>query len=501
MSIDITKPAGPEPADTGAPLTGTVPPAPVGAEAPAGGVKRRGLILFLVSSAQLICVLDATIANVMMPQLRSDLGLTTSGLQWVMNIYVLLFGGLMLLGGRLTDVFSRRIVLVVGIALFTAGSLFAATADSVTPLLIGRALQGVGAAAMSPAALSILVTTNPEPKARAKALGVWGMVMGLGASLGTILGGAITNIDWRWAFYINVPIGVLLVAAAFAWIPRLAPTGPRPPADVAGAITGTVGLLALVFGIVTAGHDGWGDPTALMAFASAAVLLTVFARVERTAAGPLLPLRLLRRRSVVSGTAAQLISSGLALPAFFMLPQYMQLVRGYTPLEVGLAYIPTCVAMLLVSGAVPTLIERFGPRVPYVLGTLLVGAEVTLMLRSGTEGSYWSLLFPVTALLGVGLVLCMMTAPVVGTQDASEEDAGTTSAVLNASTEIGGALALAVTATVVGSELAELTARGVPTAEAFNEALQQGFLVLLLWVAANMVIGLFAFRGREKQQA
>ncbi|MFD3664686.1 MFS transporter [Streptomyces sp. NPDC058659] len=498
MSIDARDTARDTTRDvrSASPEAPTGPPGPTatGPEAPAPG--KRGMILAVVAVAQLVCVLDATIANVMLPQLRGDLGLGTTGLQWVMNIYVLLFGGLMLLGGRLTDVFARRTVLVSGIALFTLGSLAAATADTGGMLLAGRGLQGIGAAVLSPAALSILVTTYPEPAERAKALGIWGTVMGVGASLGTLLGGAVTDIDWRWAFLINIPIGLLLIAAAYVYVPKIVRTGARPPADVLGALTGTLGLLTLVFGIVTAGSEGWTDPTALGSLAAAVVLLAVFVRVESTAKAPLLPLHLLRRRSVATGTVAQLITAGLMLPAFFMLPQYMQLGLGYTPMEVGLAYIPTCLAMLGVSGAVPVLIAKFGPRVPYVIGTVLLAVMLVLMLGAATTSGYWSLLLPVTALLGVGLVLCMMTAPVVGTQDASEQDAGTTSAILNASTEVGGALALAVTATVVGSRLAELTAQGVGTAEAFTEALQRGFLVLFVWIAANLAIGLFGFAGR-----
>ncbi|ALO07918.1 MFS transporter [Streptomyces gardneri] len=493
MSIDARDTARDTTRDT-RPASPQAPAGSTGPDAPAPG--KRGLILAVVAVAQLVCVLDATIANVMLPQLRGDLGLGTTGLQWVMNIYVLLFGGLMLLGGRLTDVFARRTVLVSGIALFTLGSLAAATADSGGMLLTGRGLQGIGAAILSPAALSILVTTYPEPAERAKALGIWGTVMGVGASLGTLLGGAVTDVDWRWAFLINIPIGLLLIAAAFVYVPKIVRTGARPPADVLGALTGTLGLLALVFGIVTAGTDGWTDSIALGSLAAAVVLLAVFVRVESTAKAPLLPLHLLRRRSVATGTVAQLITAGLMLPAFFMLPQYMQLGLGYSPMEVGLAYIPTCLAMLGVSGAVPVLIAKFGPRVPYVIGTVLLAVMLVLMLGAETTSGYWSLLLPVTALLGVGLVLCMMTAPVVGTQDASEQDAGTTSAILNASTEVGGALALAVTATVVGSRLAELTAQGVGTAEAFTEALQRGFLVLFVWIAANLAIGLLGFAGR-----
>lgn len=491
MSIDArdTARTGPAPAHAKSPTKAPALQQPTAPAVPA--TVKRGLVLFLVATAQLICVLDATIANVMLPQLRADIGLSATNLQWVMNIYVVLFGGLMLLGGRLTDVFARRNVLAVGLVLFTAGSLLCTVADGSGLLLSGRALQGIGAAALSPAALSILVTTYPEPDQRAKALGIWGTVMGVGASLGTLLGGAITDVDWRLAFLINVPIGAVLLFACLVYIPRSAPTGPRPAADVAGGVTGTLGLLSLVFGIVQAGTKGWGDTTALTALAAAVVLLAVFVRVESTAKAPLLPLSLLRRKSVATGTVAQLVSAGLMLPSFFMLPQYMQMVLHYSPLEVGLAYIPTSLAMLGVSGAVPVLIAKYGPRVPYAIGTVLLAGVLVLMSNAPSDAGYWSLLLPVTALLGVGLVLCLMTTPVVGTRDATEEDAGTTSAVLNAAGEIGGALGLAVTATVVASRLSD--------GADLTDALQRGFLVLFIWVAINLAIGLFGFGGRPRQ--
>ncbi len=459
------------------------------------GGNRRWWILLVVSVAQFMVGLDATVVNVMMPELQRSLGLSTTGLQWIMSVYVLLFGGLMLLGGRLTDVIGRRRVLLAGMVLFTAGSLAAGLAEGEAALLAARAVQGVAAAALSPAALSILVTTFPDPGERAKAFGIWGTVLGVGASIGTLLGGAIVNMGWRWAFYINIPIGVVLTAAAIAFIPVGRPAGPRPASDVAGALTSTAGLLLLVFGIVSTTTRGWTNGVTVGAFAGAVVLLAAFPQLERRSVAPLVPLRLFRQRGVVAGGLGQMCTAGIMLPTFFLLPMYMQNVLGYTPLETGLAYIPTSLAMMIVAPVVSGMIARTGPLILYVTGTLFLGGTITLMLFSSTDGSYWSLLLPATALLGIGLVLCMIPTPVVGTSQATPEDAGTTSALLNASTEIGGAFGLAVTATVVESRIARQVARGVDPVEALNHALHISFGVLFGWVALSLITGLVGFRG------
>jgi EmrB/QacA subfamily drug resistance transporter len=412
---------------------------------------------------------------------------------------VLLFGGLMLLGGRLTDVLGRRRVLLTGLVLFTGGSLLAGAAPNEGQLLAARAIQGIAAAALSPAALSILVVSFPDPKERTKAFGVWGTVIGVGASLGTLLGGAIIDVGWRWAFYINVPVGVLLLAGALALIAGGAPAGPRPASDLAGALTSTAGLLALVFGIVSTTTRGWGDALTLGSFAAGAVLLTAFVRIEARTAQPLLDLGLFRRRGVVAAGLGQFVTAGIMLPSFFLLPLYMQTVLGYSPMRTGVAYIPTSLAMMVFAGVVTQLIPRTGPRVLYVFGTLLLGLTAGLMVRSRVDGGYWGLLLPVTAALGTGLLFCLLPTPVVGTAGATEEDAGTISAVLNSATQIGGAFGLAVAATVVQSRSAHLTARGVAPREALNQALHWGFAILLAWVAVSLVIGLAGFRGAEQE--
>ncbi|MFF3838307.1 MFS transporter [Streptomyces sp. NPDC001930] len=462
---------------------------------PADG--RRWWVLVVVSLAQFMVGLDATVVNVMTPTLQSTFGMSTTGLQWVMSIYVLLFGGLMLLGGRLTDVIGRRKVLLAGIALFTVGSLLAGIADSETQLLWARALQGIAAAGVSPAALSTVVTSFPDTKERTKAFGIWGSIIGIGAAFGTLLGGAIIDIGWRWAFYINVPIGVLLIVAALALIPGGAPSGPRPKSDVMGAVTSTAGLLLLVYGTVSTTTRGWDDAITVGSFVGAVVLLGLFLRIESRNAAPLVPLRLFRQRGVVAGGLGQLITAGIMLPCFFMLPLYMQSVLGYTPMETGLAYIPTTLAMIFFAPVISKLIPKVGPMALYVTGTLLLGALVVLMLNSATDAGYWSLMMPVTALLGIGLLCCLIPTPVVGTSQATEEDAGTTSALLNSATEIGSAFGLAVAATVIQSRTAHYIAQGQSPTEALNNALHSGFAVLFVWVGISLVVGVFGFRGMK----
>ncbi|MFI5758419.1 DHA2 family efflux MFS transporter permease subunit [Streptomyces sp. NPDC051569] len=461
---------------------------------------RRWWVLIVVSLAQFMVGLDATVVNVMTTELQRSFGMSATGLQWVMSVYVLLFGGLMLLGGRLTDVIGRRTVLLAGMALFTVGSVVAGAAQSESQLLWARALQGVAAAAASPAALSIVVTSFPDAKERTKAFGIWGSIIGIGAACGTLLGGAIINVGWRWAFYINIPVGVLVIVAALVLIPGGAPAGPRPKSDIPGAVTSTLGLLSLVYGITSTTTRGWGDPVTLGSFAAAIVLLALFLRVESRTEAPLVPLRLFRKRGVVAGSLGQFVTAGIMLPSFFLLPLYMQTVLHYSPLETGLAYIPTSLAMMIFAPLISQLIPKVGPLALYVFGTVLLAVMIGLMLGSGTEGSYWTLLMPVTALLGIGLLCCLIPTPTVGTSQATEEDAGTTSALLNASTEIGGALGLAVAATVVQSRTAYLTAHGTDPVEAFNEALHSGFAVLFVWAGLSLVVGLVGFRGMKPGQ-
>ena len=462
--------------------------------------RRRWLIMAVVSVGQLMIALDTTVASVMGPQLQKDLGLSATGLQWVFNNYIVLFGGLLLLGGRLNDVFGRRRMFLGGLVLFAAGSLLAAMADTDTQIMAARAVQGIAAAGLSPACLSILVVAFRDPVERGKAFGVWGAVIGVGAGLGTLVGGAIVDVNWRLAFYINLPIAAGLLVAALALIPGGAPSGPRLKADVLGGLTGTLGLGALVFAIVSVNDHGWTGVRTLVSFAVAVILLPAFVMIERRAEAPLLPLRLFRLRGVVAGSLGELFTAGLMIPCFMLLPIYMQSVLGYSPLKTGLAYLPTTLAMMIVAGPLAKAIPKIGARIPYVIGAVLLGGMLVLLLRTPASGSYWSVLFPITSLLGVGLVLCLIPTPTVGTSEATEEDAGTTSAILNVSTQVGGALGLAIGATVLQHRLTDLAADGRVGPGALNDALHAGIATLFVWVGLSLLTGIIGFRGLPAKQ-
>jgi EmrB/QacA subfamily drug resistance transporter len=462
---------------------------------------RRWWILTIVSFAQFMIAIDASIVNVMGPRLKEAIGLSTTGLQWVMNIYVLLFGGLLLLGGRLADVIGRRQIFLIGLVLFTAASLLAGLAHTETQLLTARALQGIGAAALSPASLSILVTSFPDQGERSKAFGVWGAVIGIGASVGTIIGGAIVNADWRWAFWINVPIGILLGAAALALIHISRPTGTRPPTDLAGAVTATGGLLLLVYAIVTSTENGWGDWRTIGAFAVSAVLLVAFVAVEQRSPAPLVPLRLFRVRAVVAGSLGEFLTSALMMPLFFLLPLYMQEVLGYSPLKTGLAWIPTSLGLILLAPVLSQLITKTGPRAMYLFGVVALAGVLAIAIGIPQHASYARFMLPLSAIFGVGLLCCLLATPIVGTSQATDEDAGTTSALLNASTQIGAAFGIAIAVTVLNTRSTHLIAHGATPDQALVKGLSTAFAVLLIMLALSALNGLIGFRGLGKPTA
>ncbi|HEV2637124.1 MAG TPA: MFS transporter [Actinocrinis sp.] len=455
---------------------------------------RRWWVLGVVSAGQLMIALDTTVASVMGPELQRSLGLSETGLQWVFNNYIVLFGGLLLLGGRLNDVIGRRRMFIGGLILFAGGSLLAALSHTDTEILIARAIQGFAAAGLSPACLSILVVSFPDRTERTKAFGVWGAVIGVGAGLGTLIGGAIVNVDWRLAFYINLPIAAVLLVCALVLIRGGRPEGLRPKVDLLGGVSGTVGLGALVFGIVSVNGHGWTGAETLASFAVAIILLPAFVFIESRVDSPLLPLRLFKQRGVVAGSLGEFFTAGVMFPCFMLLPIYMQTVLGYSPLKTGLAYLPTTLAMMIIAGPLAKGITKIGAQIPYVLGSLLLAGMLVLLMNTPSSGSYTKIMLPITALLGVGLVLCLIPTPTVGTSEATEEDAGSTSAVLNVSTQVGGALGLAISATLVQSHLNHLLARGESELTAVNQALHQGISSLFVWVGFSVLVGLIGFR-------
>lgn len=469
--------------------------------APGTGAPRHlGLALVVIATAQLMVILDSTITNIALPSIQADLGISASGLAWVVNSYVLAFGGLLLLGGRSGDLFGRRRMFRIGIAVFTLASLLGGLAPDAELLIAARVLQGVGAAIAAPTALSLIATTFPEGGSRNKAMGVYAAMSGIGSTLGLLLGGLLTDyLDWRWIFFVNVPIGVALLVGT-----RILPVGDRMTGrlDVPGAITGTLGLVSLVYAITRGGESGWTDSVTLALFAAAAALLVAFLVIQTRSDHPMMPLRLLEDRNR-SGSYVTMVVVGAAMFAmFYFLSLYLQQVLGFSPMQTGLAYLPFSLGMGFGAAMGSKLAGKVPARLLAGPGLVLAAAGLVWFAFLGPDSSYWTHLLPamfVTA-LGLGVTFLPMTLGAVS--GVTDGDAGIASALLSTAQQIGGAMGLALLSTV-----ATTTANGVLAdadkeyfralgtgdesllAQASN-ALTEGFTAAFAVAAVLLVVGL-----------
>ncbi len=441
-----------------------------------GGTRHLGWALVLISIAQLMVVLDATIANIALPFIGADLGMTRANLSWIVTGYALAFGGLLLLGGRLGDLYGRRRIFMTGLSIFAVASLLGGIAGSEALLLAARGLQGVGAALASPAALALIATTFPAGPARSRAFAVYAAMSGAGAAVGLILGGWLTGMDsflgielsgWRLTFLINVPIG--LTAAFLA--PRFLPEseGHDSRLDVPGAITGTLGLLGLVFGLTRAGEEahGWGDPVTLASLAAGVALLVSFAVVESRAPHPLLPIRIFQNRTRAASFVVMALVPAAMFAMFFFLSLFIQQVAGYSPLHTGFAFLPFSFGMVIGAGLSSNLVNRIDPRFIAGTGTLLAAgalfgfsrlsvdesprAIVTALAAGqpiGADLNYWGSLFPFLLMMSVGMGLTFVPLTLTAVHHVRTEDSGIGSGVLNTMQQVGGALGLATLSTV-----------------------------------------------------
>jgi EmrB/QacA subfamily drug resistance transporter len=408
--------------------------------------RHLGLALFVIAAAQLMVVLDGTITNIALPSIQTDLDVSASNLAWVVNSYALAFGGLLLLGGRAGDLFGRRRMFRVGISMFTLASMLGGLAPNEAMLIGARILQGIGAAIAAPTALSLIATNFPEGKPRNRAMGVYAAMSGLGSTIGLLLGGILTDyLDWRWVFFVNIPIGALVLVGT-----RLLAEGERNTGrlDVPGAITGTGGLIALVYAITRGGQDGWTDTLTLAFFGAAAVLLILFLAFQARTTHPMMPLRLFRDRNRASAYATMLFLGAGMFATFYFLTLYMQQILGYSPVKTGFAYLPFSLGMGVAAGLSSRLIARFAPRVIAGPGLLVGAAGMFWFSTLEPSSSYTTRLMPamfVTA-LGLGASFVPMTlAAVSGVRD---QDSGIASALLNTAQQVGGALGLAVLSTI-----------------------------------------------------
>jgi EmrB/QacA subfamily drug resistance transporter len=465
--------------------------------------RKRRLALTVLCVGMLMIVLDVTVVNVALPSIQEDLGFTSSSLAWVVNAYLIAFGGLLLLAGRLGDLISRRGVFLAGLAVFTVASLACGVAQSQEMLVAARFVQGVGGAMTSAVVLGMIVTMFPEPREQAKAIGVYAFVASAGGSIGLLAGGVLTEaINWHWIFMINIPIGIATAVAAVRLLENDRGIGLRQGADVLGAVLITASLMLVVYTIVVpAAEDGWGAGSTL-AFATVALaLLAAFIVREATARTPLIPLRIFRSRNVSGANAIQALVVAGMFATFFLGALYLELL-GYGPLQIGLAFLPTTLVMGTLSLKYSeTLITRFGARRTLVPGLTLVGIGLLLFTQAPVDGDYVRHVLPMGLLLGTGVALAFPSLMTLAMSGATPSDAGLASGLVNTTAQVGGALGLAVLATVAAGETSGLRASGSPADVALVEGYQLAYLVGAALVFAGVVIALFVLQPEEEAAA
>jgi EmrB/QacA subfamily drug resistance transporter len=454
--------------------------------------RKRWLALYLLCLADIMIVLDTTIVNVALPAIREDLGFSQASLAWVVNAYLLTFGGFLLLGGRLGDLFGHRRLFLIGIAIFTIASLACGLANSQEFLIVARAAQGVGGAIVSVVVLSLLMIMFTEPAERAKAMGIVGFVLSGGGAVGVVLGGVITETAaWNWIFLVNIPIGI----AVFVWCLRLLPPDQSMPGterrlDLAGAITVTAAIMIAVYAIVNGNEEGWTSSQTLGMLGAAAVLFAVFLVIEARTTAPLVPLRLFKRRNISTANLIGLLMPGAMFGWFFLSALYMTLVLDYSSLQVGLAFLPGTIIWGIASIAMSDrLVMRFGFKVPLLLGLGCFMIGLLLFARAPVDGSYLIDILPGSIFFGLGGGITFNPLLLAAMGDATPMEAGLASGVVNTSFMFGGALGLAVLASVAATRTDDLLASGESQAAALTGGYHLAFVIGALFAAAAAVIG------------
>ncbi len=433
----------------------------------------------MLCAGVLMIVIDATIVNVALPSIQEDLGFSQSNLAWVVNAYLIAFGGLLLLAGRIGDLIGQRRIFLIGLAVFTAASLLCAVAQTQEMLIAARFVQGVGGALASAVILGMIVTMFPEPREQAKAIGIYGFVASAGGSIGLLAGGALTEaISWHWIFFVNVPIGVATGVLALRLVEARDGLGLKAGADVPGAVLLTSGLMLGVYTILQVSEQGWGSTQTLALGAVAIALVAAFVARQARIPNPLMPLRLFRSRAVAGANAIQALLVMGMFGMFFLGALYMQQILGYTPLEVGLAFLPATLVMGLMSLRFSgPLIMRFGSRPPLVAALLSIGAGLALFTRTPVDGSYVSDILPAMVLIGIGGGLGFPSLMGLAMSGATPSDSGLASGLVNTSVQVGGAIGLAVLATLADGRTDSLLADGASNASALNGGYHLAYLI------------------------
>jgi len=465
--------------------------------------RKRWLALIVLCLGVLMIVLDTTIVNVALPSIREDLQFTETSLVWVVNAYMLTFGGFLLLGGRLGDLYGHRRLFLLGITLFTLASLVCGLAGSQQVLVAARAVQGLGGAVVTAVALSLIMTLFTDPAERAKAMGVYGFVCAGGGSIGVLLGGLLTStLSWHWIFLVNLPIGIAVFALCLRVIPLVRVPVQAERLDVAGAVSVTLALMLAVYAIVNGNEAGWRSAQTLGLLATSVVLLATFLVIESRVRAPLMPLRMFGLRNVATANVIGVLWAAAMFAWFFISALYMQLVLGYGPMQVGLAFLPANLIMAAFSlGLSAKLVMRFGVRKPIGVGLLLAAAGLALFAFAPVNGSFGSHVLPGMVLLGFGAGMALNPVLLAAMNDVEPSEAGLASGLVNTSFMMGGALGLAVLASLAAARTQGLSEAGAQTAAALTGGYHVAFLLGAGFAALAAVLGLFVLRPEQQSAA
>ncbi len=468
-------------------------------------VKHKGLALLLLATAQFMVILDATIVNVALPAIQKSLGFASaSDLQWVVTAYALVFGGFLLLGGRLADLFGRRRMLLIGTTIFAIASLLGGLAQGSTELIIFRAIQGLGGALLSPAALSLVLTIFKEGPERNRALGIWSMVAGGGGAVGLVLGGLLTQyVDWRWTFFINVPIGLAVLLLARRFVPASLPVA-KQKLDIAGAFTITGSLMAAVYALAKVPTYGWSDAHTIWMFVLAAVLMAAFIINERLVKQPLIDLSIFKRRNVTGGTLMNVLQPAAMFSMFFYLSIYLQSLLHYTPTETGVANVPFTITVIIVAGILSRRITKINTKPFLVVAPLLVAGGLLYLSRLPLSSNYWIDLLPGVIVMAAGMAVTFVLVTVTATSGISHKESGLVSGLLNTAQQIGGALGLAVLSVIstqaTNDKMAAAHGNPAVLPEALVHGFQQGFRAAVIFALGASVVALIVLKSKKPSQ-
>jgi EmrB/QacA subfamily drug resistance transporter len=454
-------------------------------------LERRWWALALLCMTQFMVILDASIVNIALPSIGKDVGISQENLSWVVNGYVLTFGGFLLLGGRMADLLGRRRIFMAGLIVVAVASLFAGFAPSEGALIAARAGQGLGAAIIAPSALSIVTTIFRDGSERNKALGAWGAVAGSGGAAGVLLGGVLTDgLGWEWVMWVNVPVSLIVLALAPQLIPESRSESQTRYFDVAGAVTVTAGLSLLVYAIVDAESAGWGSGQTIGLLAAAIALLGVFTAIELRSHAPLVPFGIFSKRTLTGANVVGLMVGGSLFAMFFFITLYMQQVLGYSPIKAGLSYLPLSVAIIVSAGVASQLVTKVGFKPVLAVGLVLIAAGLVWFSRVSVGGGFTTDILGPSLLAAVGLGFAFVTTTIAAVSGIEDREQGLASGLINTSQQIGGALGLAVLATIANSRTDDVVAAAGGNPAALPGALVEGFQSAFIGAAGIAVIGL-----------